>query len=248
MISKSLIKLIHALQKKKQRQEQQLFLVEGHKSLFEFINNGYHASHVFVVQENAKLQSTLQNHSMLSVKPNLVTAKEMARISSLKQPTDCLGIFHIKNHAIEAADLKAKLCIGLDFIQDPGNLGSIIRTLDWYGIQTLYCSEDCVDVYNPKVVQATMGSLSRVKVIYTDLPRLKESFEKHHFLAATMDGLSVRKFQPEKPVFLMMGNEGNGVRETLRAVCDGALSVPAFGRAESLNVAIATAILVDRLV
>ncbi len=226
------------MQHKKDRLEHGLFLVEGHKSVIEFINSSYHIGAIY---HTTSFDSKMLN---LSRKINLteISAGDMEKISSLKTPQDVIALVKIPAWpAIHNAQLRQKFTIVLDGLQDPGNMGTIIRTADWFGIGQIICSADTVDVYNPKVVQATMGSLARIKVFYADLKTILPQLAIPVF-GAMLNGESIYEtdFGPEG--LILVGNEGNGVRPEIEQLITRAITIPRVGSAESLNVGIATAI------
>ncbi len=236
MVSKNQIKLITSLYQKKYRNLSGLFIAEGIKVINELIENG---------MELEKLYTT--NASFFNVEKSkcvAVSDLELKKISLLKSPNTALAIFKmsqprpIHNHG---------LIIALDNINDPGNLGTIMRLCDWYGITDLVCSKNTVDCYNPKVVQATMGSLARVNTSYTDLNDYIRSAKSKVFIA-DMDGENVYKASLPENGILVMGNEANGISDQIKSIADSILSIPRFGKlqlTESLNVATATAILLS---
>jgi len=232
------------LQHKKDRVEHGLFLVEGHKSVVEFINSPY--------QIEAIYHTTSFDSKMLKLsrKINLteISANDIEKISSLKTPQDIAALVRTPSWpAINNAQLKQKFSIVLDGLQDPGNMGTIVRTADWFGIDCIICSTDTVDVYNPKVVQASMGSLARVKVFYTDLAATLPQLMLPIF-GAMLNGDSVYQtdFGPEG--LILLGNEGSGVRPESERLITKAITIPRVGYAESLNVGIATAIFCSEIV
>ena len=235
-LSKNQLKLITSLSQKKYRQKHKLFIAEGIKVVDELLNSSLKVNTLFVT-EDYKIAET--NINMVTV-----SESELKKISQLKTPNKVLGLFEIPEiNIIENDDLT----VVLDAINDPGNLGTIIRLCDWFGIQNLICSTDTVDCYNSKVVQASMGSLTRVSIVYTDIDKyLKESKKKNYI--ADMDGEEVYKTKLPKSANLIMGNEANGVSEKVRRLVNANISIPRFGEiqaTESLNVATATAILLS---
>ena len=238
MLSKNQIKLITQLKNKKYRNEQQLFVVEGLKSVNEFIA----AKHFECVQ----LYTT--QPELFTIANELITpisTKELQRISNLKHPNTCLTVFKIPKNQDSTVNKGLKLV--LDGISDPGNLGTIIRLCDWFGVETLYCSTDTVDCYNPKVVQATMGSLNRVNIVYTDIKQLLVN-ESVLTYGAFMDGENIYKTALDKNAFLVIGNEANGISPEIDSVITNRITIPKFGarkQTESLNAAIATGILLS---
>jgi len=238
MLSKSQISLLTSLQHKKFRREHGLFLVEGYKSIVEFINSSYRVHTIYHTEGvAAKLLKLSQKINLVDISLN-----ELQKVSVLKNPADAIALVHIPDWpALNSAELKNKFTLVLDGVQDPGNMGTIIRTADWFGIKNIVCSDDTVDVYNPKVVQATMGSLARVNIIYTDV----DDFISHINLpvyGALLNGDNIYKTNFGTEGLIVMGNEGNGIRPHLQELITNKITIPRIGQAESLNVAIATAI------
>lgn len=234
MLSKNQIKLINSLKQKKYRLQHGLFVVEGVKTI------------------NELLQSHLELHALYTTQAfnidakheTLISETELKRISFLTTPNTALAIFKIpKAKAVE----QKGLIVALDDIRDPGNLGTIIRLCDWFGVTDLVCSQGTTDCYNPKVIQATMGSIARVNINYVDLDRfLKQSMQP--VFGAFMGGDNVYETQLPKTGILVMGNEANGVSKDVEALISKSISIPRFGniqQTESLNVATATAILLS---
>jgi len=238
MLSKAQISLISSLQNKKFRKQQGLFIVEGVKSVTEFLNSTYAVHSLYITEGmETKLGKIPQN-----IKSYLLSPSEFQKISSLTHPQGILALVEIpKEKEFEPASLRHKFTICLDDIQDPGNLGTIIRTAEWFGITQIICSIGTVDAYNPKVVQATMGSLSRVEIIYTDLVAVLEQAQVPSF-GALLHGSSIYETQFGQEGLIIMGNEGNGLSEQVIALVDQAVTIPRIGAAESLNVAVATTI------
>lgn len=237
MVVKSQIKFIKSLQQKKYRILNGLFVVEGVKMV------------------NELLQTKLKLHSLYTTNPELFTSKafeyekiseaELLKISSLKSPNKVLAIFSIPDTApLHFNDW----ILVLDGVKDPGNLGTIIRLCDWFGIPQLVCSNNTVDCYNPKVLQATMGSIARVNIIYMEVEALVKRRDIP-VVGAFMEGDSVYHYNWPSKGMLIMGNEAHGISKELEAMLDNKVSIPQFGKAttESLNVATATAILLNEL-
>jgi TrmH family RNA methyltransferase len=238
MLSKSQINLLKSLQHKKFRREHGFFLVEGYKSVVEFVNSAYTIEAVY--HTNAFDPKVLK----LSQKINLceISVTEREKISSLKTPQEVLAQIKIpKWAALQHEQLKRKFSLVLDGIQDPGNLGTIIRIADWFGIENIICSDDTVDVYNPKVVQACMGSLARVKVHYAMLTVFLAEIKLPVF-GALLNGEDIYDTNFGTQGLVIMGNEGNGLRPEVQKLVNTAVTIPRIGKAESLNVAIATAL------
>lgn len=236
MVSKSQIKLITSLQQKKYRNKTGLFLVEGLKGIFEFLHSSFELHELYTVDT-----------ALFDVSPKKiisVTEAELKKISQLTTPNKALALFKIPE-PLAAKD--SGLTVVLDDVRDPGNLGTIIRLCDWFGVQQLVCSLNTVDCYNPKVVQATMGSLTRVPIIYTNVVDYLDE-NSLPIYGAVMNGDNIYKSTlPEKAV-LVMGNEANGVSKEVENLINKKITIPRFGtlqQTESLNVATATAILLS---
>jgi TrmH family RNA methyltransferase len=236
MVSKNQIKLITSLQQKKYRKLHNLFFAEGVKVIQELINANYELNDLFTTHNDFPGLKTGKIHT--------VTQSELKKISALTTPNTCLATFSIPKIRISKL---SGITLALDDVRDPGNLGTIIRLCDWFGIETLLCSEETVDVYNPKVVQATMGSLSRVSVIYCNLENeLKKT--KIPVFGTFMDGKSIYSESLPKEGIIVMGNEANGISKSIEKVVGERISIPRFGNlqlTESLNVATATAIILN---
>jgi RNA methyltransferase, TrmH family len=238
MLSKSQINLLKSLQHKKFRREHGFFLVEGYKSVSEFLNSAYQIEAIYYTA--AFSPKVLK----LSQKINLceISVTEIEKISSLKTPQEIIAQVKIPQWPILQYDqLKEKFSLVLDSIQDPGNLGTIIRIADWFGIENIICSDDTVDAYNPKVVQACMGSLARIKVHYTNLAHLLSGVTLPVF-GALLNGDDIYDTDFGHEGLVIMGNEGNGISPEIQKSVNKAVTIPRIGQAESLNVAIATAL------
>ena len=238
MLSKSQINLVRSLQRKKERQAHGLFLAEGYKTVIEFINSPYHIEAIYYT---APFDPKVLK---LSQKINLceISVTDLEKISSLKTTREVAALVKIPVlHPVSNTQLKQKFSLVLDGIQDPGNMGTIIRTADWFGIQNIICSEDTVDVYNPKVVQASMGSLSRIKIHYASLAAILPQLNLPLY-GAMLNGHNIYNTNFGREGLIVMGNEGNGLRPEIEAMISKAITIPRSGRAESLNVAIATAL------
>lgn len=233
MISKSEIKSITQLRQKKYRDSRNLFIAEGPKVIRELMAEGLKLNRFFSTEIS---EITASHHSHL-------TSQELKKISNLKTANTSLAIF--EKPTPQKFEDKG-LVIALDAVRDPGNLGTIIRLCDWFGITQILCSKDTADCYNPKVIQATMGSIARVSVHYISLKEVLQN-SKLPVFGAFMDGKNVYKSNLPKEAILVMGNEANGVSEEISAVISETISIPQFGKTatESLNVATATAILLS---
>ena len=235
-ISKNQLKLITSLSQKKYRQKHNLFIAEGVKVLNELLNSTFEIETLFCTDD---FEATISEEKVVRI-----SETELKKVSTLKSPNKALGIFKIPK---EKALQNYGLTIALDAINDPGNLGTIIRLCDWFGVAQIVCSKDTVDCYNQKVVQASMGSLTRVSIHYTDLENYITKSNLDTFIA-DMDGENVYKTKLPKEGILIMGNEANGVSEEIKSLLQYKISIPRFGETqetESLNVATATAILLS---
>lgn len=236
MVSKNQIKLITSLQQKKYRKQEQLFFAEGVKVVQELLHSNFELQDLFTTKQD-----------FLTVPKNKVHAiseAELKKISALTTPNTCLAVFKIP----KAKEMVEKgLIVALDDVRDPGNLGTIIRLCDWFGIETLFCSEESVDIYNPKVVQATMGSISRVNVVYGNLETFL-SQTKLPIFGTFMDGKNIYQEELPKEGIIIMGNEANGISTSVEKLVSERIAIPRFGNlqvTESLNVATATAIILS---
>jgi len=234
MLSKNQVKLITSLRQKKYRLQHNLFVAEGIKTIKEFIKSDFKLHSLF----------TTESFNIDAINEVIISEVELKKISSLKSPNIALAVFEMQK--LKLVD-ESKLIVALDNVRDPGNLGTIIRLCDWFGIRDLVCTEETVDCYNSKVVQATMGSLARVNISYIDLTAFlsKTKLKKY---GAYMDGISV--YDKKLPIkgILVLGNEANGISNKVGRFIDEKISIPRFGdlqKTESLNVATATAILLS---
>lgn len=244
MISKNKIKYIHSLELKKNRNKEGVFVAEGHKVVEDLL---VLQPAILIVATQEWLQGKKFSTSTEVIE---VTEEELCKTSLLQHPQQVLAVFRqVPSHLMQADDIKNsnKLFLALDGIQDPGNLGTIIRIADWFGIDQLLCSEDTVDVYNPKVVQATMGSIARVQIDYLNLSHLFSCLPNNYPIYGTfLDGQDIYQEELMSHGIIVMGNEGKGISKTLAQHINRKLLIPNFPKdratADSLNVAIATAI------
>ena len=235
-ISKKQFKLINSLSQKKYREKHGLFVAEGVKVVHELLQSPLEVMQLFVVND----YEIVNNEDLIT----RISEADLKKISKLRSPNKLLGIFKIPKKSDQQ---KTGLIVALDEVNDPGNLGTIIRLCDWFGIQQLICSTTTVDCYNQKVVQASMGSLSRVFVTYLSLPDFLSNTKLPTFIA-DMNGDNVYDSLLPKEGVLVMGNEANGVSNEIRSIVKHKISIPQFGetqKTESLNVATATAILLS---
>jgi len=236
MVSKNQIKLITGLQQKKYRHAHGLFFAEGIKVIRELLQSDFELEHLYVSEK-------LFEEVPPSMK-TLIGENELRKISALATPNNCLALFRIP---LEKPLIQEGLIIALDDIRDPGNLGTIMRLCDWFGVSQLVCSMGTVDVYNPKVVQATMGSLSRVSVLYIDLDAFLADARLPAF-GTFMDGKNIYSESFPAEGIIVFGNEANGISESVAKVITKRIAIPRFGKlqqTESLNVAAAVAIVLS---
>jgi TrmH family RNA methyltransferase len=234
-LNKNQLKLITSLQQKKYRIKYNLFVAQGTKVVSEFLNSNFELNQLFCVDNSA-----YKNYENVT----LISHVELKKISTLKNPNNVVALFKIPNTKTLLND---GLLVALDSINDPGNLGTIIRLCDWFGVKQLICSTTTVDCYNAKVVQASMGSLTRVSIIYTDLELYLKNTSLPKY-ATLLNGDNVYKTKLPKNAVLVMGNEANGISDSIVKLVNKNLTIPRFGnlqQTESLNVATATAILLS---
>lgn len=235
-ITQSQIKHLRSLQLKKYRQKYNQFIVEGTKSVLEFLNSSLVCVGIFAHEQ------VLENLSIDKFEDILYVAntKQMNQLSALKQSSGLMACFEIPE--TQPVNKQEKLVLALDDIRDPGNLGTIIRTADWFGLNQVVCSLESVDCYNPKVIQSSMGSLSRIAVHYKDLAHLPIDFPNHDLMIADMNGEDYRSVSFDRGV-LVIGNEGHGVSEKILNMAIRRVHIPRVGKAESLNAAVSASII-----
>ncbi|WP_304136813.1 TrmH family RNA methyltransferase [Mesonia mobilis] len=235
MLSKGQIKLINSLSQKKYRQKNALFVAEGIKVIKELLNSNFELERLF---SEADLFFTENN------KMQLLEANELKKITKLATAQTALALFKIPQ---KKQTITEDFIVALDGVRDPGNLGTIIRLCDWFGVKQLLCSKDTVDCYNEKVVQATMGSIARVEVIYGDLTEEISKLDLPVF-GTFMNGENIYESSLSSKGILVLGNEANGISDEIKQLSKHQISIPQFGETkntESLNVATATAILLS---
>ncbi len=244
MISKNLIKEIRQLEQRKHRRREELFVAEGPKVVGDLLRSGFEPHVLVATDEWSPNHSPRQNGADSGLLCR-VSDDELRRVSFLQHPQQVLGVFHIPQQGEPPAPAGDRLALALDGVQDPGNVGTIIRLADWFGIDTIYCSEETADAWNPKVVQATMGSIARVRLYYTDITKLLQQ-TRCAVMGTVLDGENIYEQQLPQGGIIVMGNEGNGISQPVRNLLTHRLLIPTFhqgpDRPESLNVAIATAI------
>jgi len=236
MVTKNQIKRIKSLHQKKYRKEYQLFIAEGVKVIQELLQSSFVLEHLYITQE--------ADFDVPEQKVTLVSHDDLKKMSALATTPNCLAVFHcIESKAVDFSDW----VVALDDIRDPGNLGTIVRLCDWFGISHIVCSQETVDLYNPKVIQATMGSISRVNIIYDDLASILHTTDVPVY-GTFLGGENIYEMEAVKPGVIVMGNEANGISEEIEQLVSRKITIPRFGnlqQTESLNVAMATSIVLS---
>lgn len=240
MISKNRIKWLKSLQMKKYRQAEGVFVAEGPKLVSELLNGGFECVYAAVSNDPCLLPLDPKMYDQ-------VTDDELKRVSTVETPQGVLAVFRQPNYDIDALKvMKDGLCLALDEVQNPGNLGTIVRLADWFGIHDVFCSQGCADLYNPKTVQATMGALAHVRVHYYNIEELLKQAQKEGVIVygTFLDGENIYEKRLERTGVIVMGNEGRGVSAEVERCVTERLTIPSWSdsHVESLNVAIATAV------
>jgi len=246
MISKNKIKFIISLQKKKVRDEEKLYVIEGDKLVREFVNAGVHIS---LLAAKPEFLSSLAPTAMKLVKEiEEVSYEDLKQISTLKTPHNALAVVQMAQHEIKMAEIINQFCVALDFVQDPGNMGTIIRAAGWFGIKNIVCSTDCVDVYNPKVIQSSMGAILHVNVYYMDLKNLLTFAAQNSVsvFGTMLEGKSIYKHKLDNKGIILLGNESKGISTELVPFITEKIKIPKFSNAregiDSLNVGMAASV------
>lgn len=241
MLSKNKIKYIHSLELKKNRKEEGVFVAEGFKLVGDLMGH-FRCKLILATRQWLAADRMVEAEEIIEV-----TQDELARVSFQKTPQEVLAVFYQPEYSIDKSVLSNSLCIALDDVQDPGNLGTIIRLADWFGIEHIFCSKGTADVFNPKTIQATMGALARVKVYYCDLPEFISSLNDIPVYGTFLDGNDMYKEELTPHGLIVMGNEGNGIGKEVGSLINKRLFIPNYPMeretSESLNVAIATAVI-----
>ncbi len=243
MLTKARTKFIKSLKLKKNRKQEGLFVVEGAKNILEVLDSDFQVYSLYVTDNFYQLNS--DRLSGLNFELTIATGNQLAAAGSFKNNDQALALVKITNNQAIQAD-NNEFGLILDNINDPGNLGTIIRVCDWYGIRKIIVSEDTVDLYNPKVIAASMGSFTRLKIFYTDLIDFITS-AAGPFIGTFMEGVNIHDFQFDRRGYIILGNESNGIRPEIEELVNSRLMIPSFGNAESLNVGVAAGILLDNL-
>lgn len=242
-VSKNKAKYIHSLKEKKYRDEFGVFVAEGDKMVTELLQ--LMKCQLLVATTDFLQTANFQKSNIDEIIE--VSKKDLQKISYQQNPQEVLAVFYQPQYSINKDELPNQLSLALDGIQDPGNMGTIVRLADWYGIENILCSKDTVDIYNPKVVQATMGALARVRVYYVNLPEVLAHLENTPVYGTFLDGKDMYEQELTKTGIIVMGNEGKGIRPNIEKLITNKLFIPNYPlertTSESLNVAIATAII-----
>lgn len=241
MFSKPLEKYINSLRVKKYREEHKCFVAEGEKIVSEIL-------HSELIVDKLLFTDKLKDRGMIMGKvaqEHLVVVEEheMKKVSELQTPPAVLALVQIPEYKIEINKLNKGLHLILDGIQDPGNMGTIIRIADWFGIENIFCSENCVDAYNPKVIQSSMGSIVRVKVFEKNINDVLTESPLPKILTVMESDTTIYNNDFSENAMIVIGSEGKGVSEEVKKLCTHSISIPKFGKAESLNAAVATGII-----
>jgi TrmH family RNA methyltransferase len=245
MLSKTIVKYIQSLHLKKYRDEHEVFIAEGPKVVGDLLTSKrFECKMICAVEDwlsgNQELLAPVSTQNKM-----MINEFELEKISLLQTSNKVLAVFNKGENKI--ADLKNNFSLMLDGIQDPGNLGTIIRTADWFGMKNIICSEDCVDCYNPKVVQSSMGSLGRVNIVYADLEKFINTDTDVNIYAAALSGISLYEFDKIAEGIILIGNESKGIGEKLLKCVTKQVTIPKFGEAESLNAAVAAGIILSHI-
>lgn len=239
MLTKNQIQLIRDLHRKKGRAEQGAFICEGEKIVEELLLSSWEIIGIYALEE------WINAHPDKQIPVTAVTQKELERISALSAPNQVLAIVRVRQEKFSSEKAQNGLTLLLDQIKDPGNLGTIIRTAEWFGVQQIVCSPESVDLYNAKTIQSAMGSVFRISVVEAELTGIIESLQKSAIpvYTAEMSGESVFSSFFSHACAVLMGSESHGVDPVLSKLVNHKISIPRFGMAESLNVAVATAVI-----
>lgn len=256
MLTKNQIKLILSLEQKKFRKESGLFVAEGKKAVTEILNSSLKIHSLYSTKIFFNTLSQFPNTPQRKFEKNEIEEADLKRISFLTTPNEVLCLVEIPKHQIILEKIGQALSFYLDNLKDPGNFGNIIRIADWFGIENIFCSAACVDAYNPKVVQATMGSIARVKINYVENENFFDELKKittrnklsgdgvdFKIYSSALSGKNIYKEKLSPTGLILLGNESEGVSEKLIQIADEKLTIPSFGKAESLNVAASAGII-----
>lgn len=227
---------------KKYRKKANAFLIEGVKSVLELLNSDFQIKFIVATEK------FISEYQML-VKPKRdllieISEKELHALGTLEHNDSVLAVAFMKPNLLPDY-FDDDIILALDDVRDPGNFGTIVRTADWYGLNTIIASESSAELYNPKVIAASMGSFTRVNVFYYDLDRILNNLSGYSIYGTFLEGKDIHSLRIQKPAIIVMGNESHGVADQLQSLIQQKISIPRFGKAESLNVAISTGIVLD---
>jgi len=249
MVSRNKANFIISLQKKKVREEEKLYVIEGDKLVKEFLVAGVPVITLVAKPEFLNSLSLFQKQSIGEIIP--VSFDDLKKVSSLKTPHNALAVIQMPEIKMDPSDIEKGLTVALDFVQDPGNLGTIIRAAAWFGIKNIYCSMDCVDLYNPKVIQASMGAILHVNIFYTDLRILFMTATelKVKVFGAFIEGVSIYSYKLGDNGIILLGNESKGISEELLPYITDRIMIPKINSAkagiDSLNISMAASVILS---
>lgn len=244
MLGKSKVKYIQSLGQKKFRDIEEVFIAEGPKIVNELLEEAQvKIIALYALQEWIPIKKPLSGTTEVII----ITEAEIDKISQLKTPNKVVALIQ-KFEGIKEFSTKNKITLVLDDIQDPGNLGTIIRIADWFGVNQIVCSNESADMYNFKVVQSTMGSIARVKIIYTDIEKWLSKQRDIDIYATTLEGKIISEMEKMKEGIIVLGNESKGISPEILNICTHKITIPKKGKAESLNAAVAAAIVLSHIV
>tara|TARA_Y200000002_G_scaffold378633_1_gene386408 strand:+ start:5901 stop:6605 length:705 start_codon:yes stop_codon:yes gene_type:complete len=234
MLTKNQIKLIRSLSLKKNRQKHGLFIVEGEKLVNEVLSSDWEVEGIYATKE------------WLGENATIISNNDLSRISSLKTPNKVVAVVKIKKGTL---DINSNTVLALDGIKDPGNLGTIIRLADWFGVEDIICSNDCVDYLNPKVVQSSMGSFTRVNLNYTSLMDAFKKYSDYKLLMTVLNGTPLSEMTNADKKIVVMGSESKGISNKILELTSDKITIPKSksSKAESLNVSVAAAIILSAI-
>ncbi len=243
MITKNQIKYINSLQQKKFRIEHQSFVVEGAKSVLELLKSDFEIELLFVTDDFFEENQTLLQSQTLAFE--IIKSGDIEKVGSFSSNNAALAVVKTKKNT-ELLISENEFALILDDVRDPGNLGTIIRIADWYGITKIICSNSTVDFYNPKVINSTMGSFTRIGLYYTDIEQFIKK-QTTNIYGTLLSGENIHRTNFSKSGFIVIGNEANGISEEIEKLITHKITIPRFGGAESLNAGIATAVVLDNV-
>ena len=239
MLSKNKIKLLRALKRKKDRKISNFYIVEGPKLVSEVLSSGADWHELYATESWSMVNPIIVNDNRFV----LVNEKDLAQISSFKSPNEVLMVLKKEKVQDFSYILSENIVLAIDGIKDPGNLGTIIRTADWFGVTSILCSSETVDQYNPKVIQSAMGSIQRVQLRYGNLKEMLSMFERHTIMACNLCGVSIYESDLKEKIVLVLGGESHGISKTLNSVIHQNITIPSLSsQIDSLNVSIAAGI------